>query len=442
MKKHILLMLSVVIAAVLGSCSKDDPFGYENSTGETGGLLTQALKVSLSSEDGPRSLKGRGVKAKAPSADLFKVAIFMEDSDQPYVEYDYAEMPDIVTLPVGVYYVKAYYGENEAAAWDAPYYEGISDKFEIVKNKITDTLAPIECSIANVRVSILLTDNLKKAITGDYKVTVKVNDVGSLIFTSDRIEGGESGYFRYVKDSNTLVAVFEGEVDGAKAIETKTDINVLPGRHYIITFKLYDAGEEDPGSITGGEDGLIVVDSTVKEEGIIDGNIYFDEENIKDDMRPNEGNKPGTEDPEQPGIDDPIQGEKPSIVGEAPVDLDKVNVLPDDDTPFPVAIQVHSSSDKGITSFTVSVNMAGVSDDELYGLGLAPEMDLVNPDPSYEEKLINLGFPVRIGGDKDVRFEITNLMGLLKILEGTHEFKLTVGDEFGVTTKSLKIQCN
>lgn len=443
MKKYIYIMLSVVLAGIFASCSKDDPFDtYDGSA--TGGLLSSALDVSLSSQDGPRSLKNRNVRAKAPSVDLFKVAIYKKDASEPYVTYDYARMPEIVTLPVGQYYVKAYYGSNESAAWDAPYYEGTSEFFEIKKDEITETLEPIVCSIANVRVSIILTDNLKDAITGDYSVKVDVNDVGSLIFTPDRIENGESGYFRYVEGSSTLAATFTGEVDGVMASETKTDISVLPGRHYIITFKLYDAGEEEPGTIIpgAGSDSLVIVDSTVTEEDIITGDVITDDENVADDMRPSEGEGPGTgqpdpEEPDQP--EQPGKGEKPNVWAESPIVLDQVNMIPNDENAsFPVNIHVESVSDKGITTFLVEVKMENVGDDELIDMGLAPKMDLVNPDPDIIDQLQQLDFPVYVGGKKNVDFSITTFVPMLKALgEGTHEFKLTVGDEYGTVVKKI-----
>ena len=85
--------------------------------------------------------------------------------------------------------------------------------------------------------------------------------------------------------------------------------------------------------------------------------------------------------------------------------------------------------------------MAEVSDDELIGMNLMPEMDLVNPDEYYRENLEGLGFPVNVGGKKDVRIEISaDLMSMLAILEGIHEFRLNVGDANGKVSKSLLIK--
>lgn len=432
------MAMSLLIAATMGSCSKDEPF-RSATDGATGKFMKSSLSVTVE-QGGPRMLNNRSVRMAAPSADEFTVE-FVKDG-KVEATYLYSEMPEIVVLPIGTYTAVAHYGENPVQAWEAPYYKGVSETFSIQKDAITDNIAPIVCRLANVRVSVKFDDALRAVMSQDCKVRVVVGNKGSLDFTVNDVD--RSGYFAYVEDSKTLAATFTGMVDGAPANETKAYKDVEPGNHYAITFRLHDAGEEDPGNITGKEDGLIHVDATVE---TTDENIELDpgEVILPDTMRPQEGEDPGKEDPtpDQPQQPDGPEG-APTIVGEPPVNIDGINVLPDDGSDFPVAIQIHSNSKAGIVSFTVKVKMAGVPDSELIEMNLAPEMDLVNPDESYKAGLVGLGFPVeeKVKGQQDVRFDISDLMGMLKILEGLHEFTLTVGDEFGVTSKTLKIQCN
>lgn len=442
MKKYINIMLALVLGAGLFSCSKDTPFDNEFS-GATGKLLKSSLSVSLDGTRGPRSLRDRNVRMALPAADDFGVDFIKEGQSEPTLSFPkYSEMPEIVTLPVGNYTAVAHYGENPSAEWEAPYYAGTSEKFVIAVDEITDEISPIKCKLANVRVSIKFDEALQAAMDPDCKVSVHVGESGILDFSLQTLD--KSGYFAYVEDSHTLAAVFNGNVDGYPTTETKTYTDVQPGNHYSITFRLHDAGEEDPGNISGKDDGdIIIVDALVSTEDM-NQDIDPGETTLPDTMRPQEGDDPGSNpgQPDNPGKDDPADGNAPTVEGEAPIVLDQINVLPTDGSPFPVAIRIHSDSDKGIQTFKVSVKMANVSDQELYDLGLAPEMDLVNTDPAYAESLKGLGFPVNIGGQKDVRFEITELMDMLGILKGLHEFKLTVGDEYGTTVRSLLIQCN
>lgn len=445
MKKYLYIMLSVVLAGIFGACSKDNPFDYDNSKG-TGGLLTSALDVSLVSENGPRSLKDRNVRAKAPSKDEFKVAFFQGDATEAYVTYDYADMPEIVTLPVGSYTVKAYHGEDAPAAWNAPYYEG-SSEFTIVEDQITESVDPIVCSIKNVRVSIVFTESLMKAITGDVNVTVNVGEVGSLVFTRSIIENGESGYFKYVENSNTLAATFVGEVDGVTATEIKTDIHVEPGRHYIITFRLFDAGDEEPGTIVPGEDGLIIIDSKVTEEDEITGNVTWEEDTTTDDMRPQEGNKPGTEDPTPDQPEDP-QTALPSVKVNAPLDIEKENLLT---SGTKVEFVVDSYANGGFTGFIVEIDSNVLNKDELASAGIPPVIDLINCDDELAESLTGFGFVVHddVKGQKHVEFNINEFVDILLTLASFNEapkkyynFKLTVTDANGTTEKTLKLYNN
>lgn len=434
MKKYIFLMLSVVLTAMLGACSKDDPFDNYNQSA-TGGLRSSALEVSVVSDDNsPAALKGLE-DTRSGLVDQCNVAIYKKDATEPYATYKYSNMPEIITLPVGEYFVKAYYGENEAAAWNAPYYAGESDIFTIEENKITESVQPIRCTLRNVRVSIVIDPSLQEAITGDYEVKVVVNDVGTLIFTKDRIEANESGYFKYVEGSSTLAATFSGEVDGVMATETRTNVTVAPGHHYTITFKLYSADVDEPGAIKPDGESLIKINAMVKDGDKIIGNVETDDEIIKDDSRPSEGEQPGTE---EPTPDDPV-GNALTMEAEAPIVLDQAYIYPTDGNGPAVVINVHS--DAGIETFTVNVKMANVQDSELIDMHLQPEMDLVNPDDYYKDNLATLGFPVNVGGKNDVRIEISkDLMGMLAILEGVHEFRLNVGDKNGKLSKSLLIK--
>lgn len=438
MKKFIYIAVSLLLAGAVSSCSKDDPFGNEEVQAY-GRLLTTSLDVSLHSEYGPKSLKNKKVRQKAPDVKDFTVEFFRENSDTPEASYLYSEMPEIVTLPVGNYVARAFHGENPEADWEKPYYMGES-KFTIEADQITDEVDPIKCTFANVRVSIDFTDNLKAVMGDDCKVTVKVGDRGSLDFTVNDTD--RSGYFAHVPNSTTLVATFTGVVDGAYTTESKSYTDVAPGKHYAITFRLHDAGEEDPGSIDG--DDLIVVDATVTVDNM-NSDVDSSEEVIDDDMRPTETPE---QQPDEPNIPDNPQADAPQISAEAPVNLDIVNELevvnnPStgmDESKYPVVLNIVSTAEGGIKEFKVKIKSDKMSDSDLTDIGLAPELDMVNPGDT-EGPLRDLGFPVKVGGFSEVKFDITSFIPMLCILgsDGHHEFTLTVTDANGTTTKTLRL---
>lgn len=460
MKKYINIALSVLMAASAVSCSKDNPFegAMDSSTGK---LLKSSLAVSVENEKGPRSLRNRNVRMAVPAAGDFAVDFIREGETEPTLSYArYSEMPEIVVLPVGDYTAVAHYGHNLEAAWENPYYEGSSTVFRILKDDITDDVEPIVCSLSNVRVSVAFDSALLAVMSPDCKVNVKVGDKGSLDFTAS--DADRSGYFAFVEGSRTLAAVFTGVVDGGKVNEIKTYEDVKPGNHYKITFRLHDAGEEDPGQITGkGDSDIIVVDAKVETENMNQEDLEDGETTIPDTMRPQEGEPEGG-DPEQPGPDDPVDPAKPApeITAQDPVVLcdnaseDKWNVIeivnksddnPTGDSKYPIVLNISSSAPGGIKTFKVKIVSTHLTPEELGDFGLATEMDLVTPG-DCEESLSLLGFPVNVGGMTAVEFNITNFIPMLGALgpgeEGLHEFTLTVGDANGTTVKVLKLKKN
>lgn len=436
MNKYINVLLSALFLILFGACSKETPFDNEENI-SYGMLRTSALDVSLNSEYGPRSVKNRNIRAAAPNVADFYVEFFKDGNSEPEAAYKYSDMPEIVTLPVGNYVARASHGANADAAWDEPYYMGESLSFDIVADEITDVVDPIVCKFANVRVSIDFDPELRKAMGADCKVNVVVGEKGSLDFTINDVE--RSGYFAYVADSKTLAAHFSGTVDGAPASETKAYKNVEPGTHYKITFRLHDAGEEDPGNITG--DDIVKVDASLSQEDM-NASVDSGETVITDDMRPQE------EETQQPDVPNPPTpgAELPEITAQAPLDLDVVNELEvvqnsegEDVSKFPVVLNIHSSADGGIKAFTVKIISDTLTPSTLVGVGLTDELDLVNPG-QYEGGLSGLGFPVNVGGMKDVEFKITDFVPLLAALgEGNHSFVLTVTDANGTTQKTLKL---
>lgn len=423
-----------VLAISFAACSKDNPF--EGETEITGKLMTRLMKVELNNEE---NLVRAAV---VPAVDDFSVAFYKEGSATPVATYVYSELPEIITLPVGKYTARAFYGDNAPAAWDAPYYKG-EVSFEIFADKVTDNVGPIVCRLASVKVTVLFDDELTANMDAGSKVTINVGDEGSLEFT--KADEERSGYFAYVEESHTMAAIFTGTVEGFQTREIKTYDNVEPGNHYRITFRLRTTGSSDPGDI----DGSLLVDASVE---IIDINESIDpeEEVVVDDMRPkeeDEGGKPGPG-PVDPGADAPEiicvdKDNKPYEEGEG-IKLDEVNKH-EEGTLY--RLLVTSSADGGITAFTVDIESPApaLSDDELKGMGLAAHLDLVNAEAKgLKDGLEALSLPYgdAVYRQPSVTFDISGFMDLLAAVGSgmTHTFVLTVTDANGTVSRKLMIE--
>ena len=428
MKLYKGIFFSLAAAAILTGCSKEDPFtGSDSGNGVTGKLMTSCLAPSLSNPEGFET-----TRAAVPSTDDFQVTITREGARIPAAEYKYADMPEILTLPVGNYVVTAHHGDNSTAAWDSPYYYGESN-FTINANEITDEVDPIVAKLSNIRVTIMFHPSLASAMGSGSQVDVKVGDAGSLTFTGTE---SRSAYFRYVNNSQTLTATFSGTVDGQSVVETKAYDNVAPGNHYRITFRMHSMNPDDPGSIVGD----ITVDASVE---MVDMNVPVDgseDEILEDDMRPDQGGN--TPDP-GPGPDDP---KKPApevsavdVEGKTTIDLSKRNTVDDN---LSCAFKVVSQADSGFQTFTVDIISDTLTADELDGVGLAQHLDLINPG-EFADGLGGMGFPINIGGAKEAGFDITGFLGLLAVLgPGDHDFVLTVTGANGTTVSKVMLRTN
>lgn len=424
MKKILLYtILCLAAASLLAGCSKEEPFvPGETPSGEAKFLKSQ-LNVDVKTED-------KLVRAAAtPDVNDFNVSFFVKGEETPRVTYRYRDMPEVVTLKVfgdkTDYVVRASYGENAPAAWDAPYYEG-EGGFTVTPNSVAADVEPVVCRLANIRVSIRFDADLTGVMTSDSKVTVNVGDQGSLDFTKQ--DEGRSGYFAYVASSNsTLTATFYGTVSGVETIESKTHSDLVPGSHYYITFSLRNPDEEDPGYVNG----MLTVDATVQR---IDsnGNVTPEEDLLEDDSRPNQGEGPKPPTP-------PSTGDGPEITACAGVSLDSQNLV---SALVGKPVELYIKSEKGIEEFNVQISSTNTGFESAVAEMLGLDLDLCNPG-SAAENLVGLGLiqnEAGVKGLKDVTFSLTDFMELLENFEGTHTFTLVVADADGSTTKQLVIK--
>lgn len=328
----------------------------------------------------------------------YQVSIVDKADNEPVGSWAYSSMPEIVTLPEGRYKVTAENAKLLPAAWDAPYYFAAKE-FSVKADEIT-SIDGLTCKLANVAVSIKYSEALLKALGDDCGVTVSTVQGVSLTYTK-----GETrvGYFELPSGASTLVAAFDGTVNGHHVSLTKSFSGITAGEHHYITFSL------NSGSITPGL--------------IIDADLTFDDIDI---------DIPGGEDP-TPG-DRPGEDNQPSITSQT-LNLSGVNTITDD-----LIAKVDISAPNGINKLEVTIISESLTPEELVGVGLTDHFDLAHPG-EYAEALSGLGFQVgdQVVGQTEMTFDITSFMSLLMFFPGNHTFQLDVTDSKGLTASaSLK----
>lgn len=417
--------IGIITAATLLSltgCEKENDFLFDTENGQ---LDCKALNVDYIN---------RHTRATGVNLSDFTVNFINTETGATVKSFKYAEMPEIVTLPIGDYKAEARYGENPVAEWDAPFYLGNS-QFSIQAGKITDKVDPVECTLSNMRITVNI-DDLGLGILGDdAKVVVKAGAEGQL--TYDKTTSGKAGYFQFVEGSNTITAVFSGTVDGEFIDgETRVYNNAAPGNAYNISFNVNRPDNVEPGDIDFGE---ITIDASITIRDVtrpVDPGEP-DDEILTDDMRPvdGSGDEPG------PGVD-PDPGTDPEPAAKGPVITPTSEGL-ELNTPYTITAdskcEFTVTSEKGINAFTIVIESTTLTPEELESVNLSDHLDLVNPG-DLADALTGLKFPTgdEVKNQTEVSFNINEFIPLLIGLgSGEHKFHLTVSDEDGTTTGTI-----
>ncbi len=436
MKKLYIYSLAAA-ALIMSACSKENPFSWETSS-EEGQILKSALAVDMKVDETVR--KNSPTRADA-NLDDFNVVFTQTGHTEPTKKYKYSEMPDVVTLPAGDYTVTATYGENRSAEWESPYYLGVSDEFTINPYEITSYVAPIECRLENIKVTIDFDATLRSHMSSDSYVEVKVGSSSSLQYTTTEADSQKAGYFKH-SDETTLVATFNGAIDGVQTSETKSMQNIEKGYHYKITFRLHTHDSDE----TGDADASVGVDASVSVINIEHNVEIGEEELLEDTDRPVEGEE-DTEDPEPGTGDEDTAWTGPTAEAEEPMSLPDVSTWKaingvvtltcsqTIDDPGNAHVVLNFASETGFTEFYAEIISPTLTPEELQNVGLSSHLDLVNDDAGLWTKLGPgaLGLPVDLGGETSAKFDISGFMSLLKAVGSgaTHTFEIHAKDANG-----------
>lgn len=415
----------------LGSCEE---LGFSIATDEGDGSFSKEA-ILLDVRDDAEVVYH--APTRAGELDDFKILFFKNNGQAPERAYRYAEMPDVVVLPVGRYKVTATKGSDVEAAWESPYYIGESEAFYIMRDSISSEINPIICRMENVKVTVEFDPMLSAGMSADSYVEVKVGDNDGLQYTKDK--EGVAGHFRHT-DGVSLVATFNGTVEGEPTVETKSFESVKKGHHYKIKFKLHSQNDDFSGTVGAN----VNVDASVTTVDLEHNVVIGEDEDLGDDERPTEGSGNEPEQPENP--DQPGDEAAPTIVAlpqsepNIPaIEFNKENVIVDK---MECVLLMQSTSDGGFTKFECKIDSETLDVTEV---GLSNPLDLINPG-SNEEALVGLGLlqeGQKVEGSKKVEFNLTGFLPLITALgPGVHNFILTVGDANGETTKKLILKCN
>lgn len=428
--KNIVKILTVIacVALLLPSCSKEDIFPGNDNNGATGQVDFRKMVVEVNSTENQ-------VRATEVNVGEFLVEITSSKGATEYAG-TYAEMPEVLTLPVGEYTVKVKSPSNPDAAWETPYYEG-SQSFSVKENEVT-FVDPVVCRLGNVKVTIKYDAKMLALMDDDCAVTVQTGVGGRLEFAKAETR---SGNFRYVEGEGTatLVATFRGTVDENYEESVRTYTNVTPGNHYIITYSLKSPTGEEPdvtGTITPG----VTIEASVE---VIDMNVNVEvgDDLLEDTDRPQQGDKPGT------GTDDPVTPPTPDknlptivaqINGSTVAFGTPIEVTSDIQS---VKLTATSEAAGGFTGFVIDIESSTLTPELLEGVQLSSHLDLINPaNDKIRDGLKSLQFPIEdeVAGQSEVGFDISLFVPLLQPLgAGDHKFIVTVTDANGTTVRTL-----
>ncbi|MGV8095420.1 MAG: DUF4493 domain-containing protein [Mangrovibacterium sp.] len=254
MKSKIQLSFQMILCLALGifinSCAK-----YEGGStlDQFKGTLKLHVNLSLSAYESSH-------ETKAGVYNDFQVRIFKKNEQTPIMTFEHSsEIPDLIELAEGEYYVTAACGGNPAAAFESPYYYGESELFTIADGQTA--VVNVTCTLANIMVTIVYSENVISYFD-DYNTTVS-NPTGNLLFTKDE---SRAGFF------NTGPLLVECQLDYATGEGTKTlTKNISPaqkGKHYEIRVNTTPDGEFDISFNVDENVETIVVDLTDEEESV------------------------------------------------------------------------------------------------------------------------------------------------------------------------------
>lgn len=260
-----------IIALSMALTGCDSPSYIDDDNAKTGKIDFSTFSIDVANnEDRVVNVVG---KATGDEEDVSEYTVKMTTKEGLVAKRaKIKDLAKIEVIKVGEYTLEVENAELKNADFDAPYYYG-SKNFTVEQDKVTK-VGLITCRLANVKVSIEYTDELKALLGDDVVVNVRVGAY-SLNYSAKETR---SGFFKCESDNSTLVVSISGTIGGHKfvPIERAFD-NVKAGQHRIIKFDMKDGPdiEEELGWLS--TNGMLQVDATMRTIDVEKG-ILVDEE--------------------------------------------------------------------------------------------------------------------------------------------------------------------
>lgn len=426
MKKYFLICLTLLAGMLAFTACHSEVMGGE-STGK-GELNLASMTAEVNTEVETVYL---GSRAESGTDFSNYIVTVYDAQSQKVNQWKYSEMPEIVSLAVGICTVEVTSAEAPTNGFDIPYYKG-STTCEIKENEIVDVPA-ITCKLANMMFSVEYDEEFKSKMSEDVVTTITVGD------NSLEIPGSETRKAYLVApggETTSVTLTLKGTIDG-EAIDYSERFDVKTGVHNVIKYDFVPVSD-------GTEDG-----STLKVAINVDSSLTGSDEVIG----VNPGEEPGIDDFPEDGGEEPGDGDgeqnMPTIVGSnfngSPFDISKdvLNVSIKTDMDNPIPLQVTLSAPNGIAHVYVTIDSETLTEDLLTEVNLAKNFDLAEPG-DLESGLNNLGLPTgqKVIGQETVLFDITNFTPLLGMFGvATHNFIIRLVDQQNLeVTQTLKIK--
>ena len=387
MKKTV-LALTVAVSVLLATGCNKEGVSYSGDKAQ----LTLSLTATGS------FVEVSPVSKSEETADVNEFAINIVDvaSGRTVYSWDrYADMPGTVSLDPAVYRVEAGSGEKQPVAWNQPVFFGSQ---EVTVEAGSTAQVSVVCTIANMKVTVRCTDSFLAEVETDFTVTVTTED-GPLIFTKDRIDAGDAGYFDVAPLTMDLYAVRK---NGGTVTHHMEISEVAARDHHIFTL---DAGGTGYADFSNG----ISIDYACNEK----------EEHIIID---------GTDEPDTPGAAVTIT----ATAGiDAPVTYSK--------SELPSEFNLTVSAPAGIEKYEVNILSAGLRG-LLDTMQMDYSVDLANMSAT-EEGFWGSLFGITsddVKGQTDVVFQIGAFLAAMPA--ETNELQVVITDKNGETaTAALTI---
>lgn len=220
------ISVAIFCALALSSCAKED---VQPGVEETGYLY-----VSLEQDVTVDPV----FKSSAPEDMIFSLTIYDRNGEVVATYTDYRELAaSPLELPTGTYKVCASSSPAGSAAFNAPFYAGETSVL-VRGNKVTT--ASITCSLANVKVTAALSEQMKELFS-EYVLTVS-NGEGTLVYSSVDGTFSNEGYFTET-DHLTWTLCLKNIEGGTYEDITETYTDVRPRQHYNLQFSLAEQEE-------------------------------------------------------------------------------------------------------------------------------------------------------------------------------------------------------